>query len=182
MRTRLHTTLPTLTALLLALSACTSSPAPKPPPLEPSDTAGSTSPRPTDPVASDLPPETAEEFVVRWQVEAFRMQQTGDTSQYLAMSRECRQCSDLADSVTSIYREGGEIEVELPKIEDLSLVGTPGKVTILEYDLETAPTVVRDSQGEVDQRFPGGVERFQVNVVRSRGGWFIVRFGEVDRA
>jgi hypothetical protein len=162
-------------AALLAwtLTACSDDPEPI---VEPTPSPTSTAPtQPTSPPTSEPPErESAQEFIRRWQAEAFAMQVSGDTSRYRELSLNCESCDLLAGSVSEIYDSGGSVRFRgRHQVIDLVRVGKERGTLIFEYTLQSPRSEVLDSDGNVSQRFSGGRNEYQVNVVRREGGWSI---------
>ena len=174
---RPHRLLATLGALALtcSLAACSDEPQPI---IEATPSTGPTSDPPpsSTPTATPDPdePESAKDFIRRWQKEAFAMQVSGDTGQYLAMASDCESCDILADSVQAIYQDGGFVQLSgSHSVTKLERVGKVGRVSIYEYVLKSPRSEVLDANGAVENRFTGGTNRYQVNVIRKSGTWLI---------
>lgn len=181
MRTRLLATA-LATLLVVALAGC-SGDDPKPryadpsstPPSSPSSTPPSTPPTTTPPDE----PESAKDFLRRWQDEAFDMQTSGDTTAYRAMTRRCADCDAYADQVDSIYKGGGAITAGPSKVKRIHKVGEVDMTLIYEFDVIAGSTQIRDAGGAVVQRLPGGLGRFQVNVEQFADDWKVLRISEL---
>lgn len=178
----MRTLLATATAVLLlgGLAACSDEdPTPKfeastesPNPTDPPTTA----PTPEPPTStSPAEPETAEAFVRRWQAEAYAMQLDGYTSEYLSLTLRCKSCQALAQRVDELYKAGGSVQTQPVPITSFKQVGESGRVVVFEYELEAQPSKVIESVGAKPQRFDGGLERYQVNIVPNASSWRVIR-------
>lgn len=180
---RPHRLLATLGALALtcSLAACSDEPQPI---IEATPSTGPTSvppPSPT-PTATPVPdePESAKDFIRRWQKEAFAMQVSGDTGQYRAMSLECESCDNLATTVDDIYNAGGSVRTKPGEVHDLQKVGGRGRVSIFEYSLRSFPSTVYRTATAKPEQLTGGTRRYQVNVLSRRNELRIVRATSLD--
>jgi len=148
-------------ALSGALTACGGDPA-APPPLTPAPSTAS-SPTPTEQA------ETAEEFIRRWQAEADKMQTTGETESFLALTQGCAACEDFAKTVDRIYRNGGYIRFGGTTI--LSITRRAG--TNYDYVARSGSTEYRERASGPIKRFSGGRSALGVELVRTSTGWLV---------
>jgi len=173
------------TVLALSFTACEDEPEPKiaDPTSAPTTTASpppTSSPPPTTPATSTPPKrESAKAFIRRWQQATVAMQESGDTAPYLSLTRKCRSCENLAKLVSEVYEDGGRIDLGEQVLKKVRLAGRLGRVRVFDFDLHSEPGVVRDASGAVKQRFRGGVEAFQVNLVPFEGSWLVTRASKV---
>ncbi len=178
MRTRL---LATSVAVLLALTlaGCSDDPQPIIEPALSTTAAPSATPNetPSSTPTPEAESESAKDFIRRWQDEAFDMQATGDTSAYLAMSLRCESCDSLAAKVAEIYADGGSVRsgTGTSTVTRLKRVGGSSGVSIFDYTLDSPSSSILDQRGEVVERFSGGSEDYQINVIKRRGQWKVVR-------
>lgn len=89
---------------LALLSACTED---EPVPQMPDPTTVTPSPTETSSTAA---PETAEEFIRRFNEANVEMQATGETTAFLSLTQECRPCSETANKVEGFYSRGGFVK------------------------------------------------------------------------
>ncbi|MDE0776868.1 MAG: hypothetical protein OSB43_11385 [Nocardioides sp.] len=179
---RPHRLLATLGALALtcSLAACSDEPQPI---IEATPSTGPTSDPPPSPTPTATPvpdePESAKEFIRRWQKEALAMQVSGDSTAYRKLTRNCGGCDAFADNVDRIYGDGGSIEIAASRVRAVSLVGRADGVSIVEFDVISSPTIVRDSTGSVAQELSGGRTRFQANIAQPDDTWRVLRISEL---
>jgi hypothetical protein len=153
-----------LCALLSGCSDDSSSSADPPP------TATTT---PADPTSSPTEEvESPEDFLQRW-VEADReMENSGNTAEYLAMSKQCSACKGLADQIEGIYKAGGYV-----KTDGWTILSTkfskPNKQGVLSatMKIDAAPTKYVEAEGGEVQELDGGVQRQLVTLSASGGTW-----------
>lgn len=175
MRTRLHTTLPTLTALLLALSACTSSPAPKPPPLEPSGTSvAAPTENPTTPAPAPQQ-ETPAEFLRRWAMASDEAQRTGDLAQFNKLWSGCFSCVAFVKNVKGVYDRGGRIEVGETRIEDIETVGRTTRSITLDATIRTPTTRIIEGDGS-SETIQSGSQPVRIYLQRSENSWVMTAY------
>ncbi|MGA8256569.1 MAG: hypothetical protein WB767_08340 [Nocardioides sp.] len=172
----MRTSLAAAAALLAMAGATGCSDEPAPQRAEPTG-AASPGEAPAPPLETDGT--SVEEFVRHWQDEAFTMQATGETAKYREISRKCQTCSDLADAVDQIYEAGGSIRPGDVEVVDLVRVGGRQGIHILDFELRSTPTVIRDSAISEPRELPGGSEYFQVNVIQSDDQWLVTRLAQV---
>jgi hypothetical protein len=160
-------------ALPLLLAGCSEGDAePKMP--DPSPT--SSSPTPTaEPTAEQ---ETPEEFIRRWaQVEA-AMENTGDTSEYLALSRACDACNSLAKTVEGYYADGGYVKWEGWTIRSVRpwVEGGPDDFAVR---VDSAPTKYREEGAGPVKSFPGGRSTYKLTLRPQGTSWVVTDKTEI---
>jgi hypothetical protein len=86
-----------------------------------------------------------------------RMQNTGETKQYLALSRGCRPCKEVADQVEGYFEAGGFVRTDGWAVEAIrvSQPGGGGQVTAT-VDITSSPTEYAISAGAPPQSLAGG--------------------------
>jgi hypothetical protein len=161
-----------LTAPLLVLSACGGSDSVADPPVSSAPTSGPTTQPPKR--------ESVSAFVHRWVREDARMQNTGDTSTFLGMSRHCEGCTSVAKTVSNIYERGGRIETRGWVVLSTHQSGRSGRVRTIDLVVDSAPTHYIPSRGAATKHLDGGREHFQIQVVPAADSWRVSRFIEVS--
>ncbi len=166
---------------LVLLTGCQSDPEPRfaDPTASPPPVSGQPTSAPPTPSITETSTETAQEFLRRFQSEAFEMQRTGDTSVYRRMTSTCSACKQFADSVDDVYRSGGSAEVGEGSVTAIRPLGRRNGFLIFDYDLDTAPGRILDAGGKVVQRFDGGPSSFQVSVRKVKGTWVVTDLTEL---
>lgn len=151
-----------LAGTALALSACGGDDP------EPEFTAEpSSSPSPTASATPVAEQETPEEFIRRWNEIDRRMQNTGDTSDYLANTKGCDVCEDIAARAESLHNSGGFLRWEGRKITRIEHMGH------LVYDVwfEAAPTQFREGRRGEITHLDGGPAKNRYILSRSPSGF-----------
>lgn len=164
--------------MLLLFTSCSddSSDAGDPPTSSPPT---SSSPTPT----TSTPPEdeTPEEFIRRWIDEDTRMQNTGETDAYLAMTWHCESCTRFAELVRGIYEKGGWIRTDGWTVESVrrdsstSRAGRPAFVVML----DAAATKYLKSNRAHAETIAGGRSRHRLELVKRAGVWRVALMNEL---
>lgn len=158
-------------APLLLLAGCQDDPEP----LMPSDTVAS-SPTTTDAPSEvgTVTKETPEEFLRRWQAATDRMQQTGRTGPYLALSQGCKACRDFATQVKDVYSSGGSVDFEGSSIESITRKGV--NPMTLEVRVRSAQLRILQGEGKATT-FPAALQVFRVILQKVETGWNVTYYG-----
>jgi hypothetical protein len=158
-------------AVPLLLAGCTDDPEPTPKIPDPTTSS------PTDePTETETPaPESAVDFIRRWQATSDEMQRTGETAPYLDISSGCRACMSLADNVADIYDGGGSIEFAGSDITHMDRSGT--QPPTFDVDLRVAKTVIRRKEGDAPETLPAGEMSIRVTLKRVHGDWTLTHYG-----
>lgn len=179
---RPHRLLATLGALALtcSLAACSDEPQPI---IEATPSTGPTSDPPpsSTPTATPDPdePESAKDFIRRWERASTTMKSTGETDLYLAMTKDCSSCEAVAQQVTSIYEAGGSVVDQGSAVSSILRRGGGRGQVVVDYTVEAQPSKVLDSEGNVEARFPGGKSTYQVNLERTQSTWLVTRISRL---
>ena len=147
------------TAPLLLLAGCgdrTSSVA-DPPVSAPSPSSTAGPPRHESPQA----------FIRRWAVEDTRIQRTGQTASFRAMSRHCEGCLEFADLVDRIYKNGGYVRTRGWRVRRIE------KVDVHMFDLfvVASPTTYVTSRTGSVHHLPSGPAQFQLRLTKRGSSW-----------
>jgi hypothetical protein len=153
-----------LTAGLL-LAGCSDDPEPR---FEPTET-----PSPTE-TSSAAEPEaqSPEEFIREWFELNTEMQNTGETEAFLAVSRGCKTCEQLASRVEGIYGSGGEVAIAFQRVRSVDARGRDE----FSVDVEAAPTTVRETSDSTVKRLKGGPNEFIMRITPDGNAWRMVDY------
>jgi hypothetical protein len=123
--------------------------------------------------------ETPEHFIRRWFTVGTHMQNTGNTSEYLAMQSKCRGCRAVVVKVAAAYAAGGYYRTR--GVRELTVRSSRQTTTgrVLDLRVDSYPTVFKTSAEAAIQRFHGGPATFQVNLVKSDATWRVTQFVQV---
>jgi hypothetical protein len=149
-----------LSAPLLLLAACGGDDTSvADPPVSP----GSTSSSPTAPPQRETP----EHFIRRWAAEDTKIQRTGKTSTFRAMSKGCAGCTKLANLVDRIYSHGGYVRTKGWRITKIS---RDRSNTFDLFVFASATTYSESSSGAV-HHLPSGPAHFQLVLESAGTSW-----------
>lgn len=124
-------------------------------------------------------PETAEEFIHRWNDEQGRMQD-GDTSAYRALVPDCAPCMQAADLVDSIYAAGGTVRTGGRTIQSITKRGSgEDQEHVFRVVVESSPTILRESADAPPRRLLGGRSIYDVTLTSSDSGWTLEGYTKV---
>jgi hypothetical protein len=113
-----------------------------------SDTASARASESSDPI---LEQENPHRFIARWAAAEARMENTGKTAPYLALSRDCVACRRLAHTVAGYYAAGGFVDGGAWRIDSIKMSAPiQGMVTYTVRDHTTPETVRESSSSRVD--------------------------------
>lgn len=122
-----------------------------------------------DPTAlpSVKPPsvESAKHFIQRWAAATARMETTGKTAQYLALTRECQTCRSLAHNIAKRYAAGGYIRWKGLRIDSVETPPNSGGVVLYTVRGVSAPMTLRDSSSSPEQHLAGRRVTYLVGVM-----------------
>lgn len=150
----------------LVLTACGGDPVAPPPLTLPTTSSATVSPQ----------PESAEEFIRRWIAADTRMQNTGDTSEYLALvDPKCTACTGLATTITQIYQNGGDVSTKGFTLKSVS----PSSKNAFTVVVDSAPSVVIRRAGGKKERLQGGNFTYLLMLREQSDGWRILSIEQV---
>jgi len=119
--------------------------------------------------------ESAQHFIRRWAAEETRMQNTGRTAAYLAMSKDCAGCRHLARTIHGYYAAGGHVQTAGWRID--SIDSPPSATGVVTYYVTAyaAPMTIQESSSTAVEHIPGRPVRYLISVlVRPGSGSFTV--------
>lgn len=128
-------------------------------------------PTPTSTETVTTPPadETAEEFIRRWFQAQEDMQNSGDSSAYVAMAPQCLDCRKVADRIQGIYSAGGSVHYEG---HDVVRVVPRGEAKLtFEVRLKVGETEYSERSGAPEARLRGGTDDYAVTLAGTVGDW-----------
>jgi hypothetical protein len=118
--------------------------------------------------------QTPEEFIREWVRLDRELQNTGETSEYMAVSSQCRACRDFAERVENVYAGGGRIETKGWRVASVQQLESDR----YQLKVESQPTTVTDGSGETEE-FEGGRATYELTLRRTADGWQITEWVEV---
>jgi hypothetical protein len=162
----------TLAALLAApclLSACGGGSSVADPPV---------SSHPTSSAPTIQPPthESPEHFIRRWAAAEKRMENTGKTGPYLAMSQGCESCTQLANDVSNFYSAGGYVRWDGWQIVSIKHYADHGHRRAFAMRARAGATQYKESTSGELQTLAGGLATDVVALARTDTSWRVVGF------
>lgn len=151
---------------LALLSACTED---EPVPQMPDPTTST--PSPTD--SSTAEPEAPEDFIRRFNDANVAMQATGETSEFLALTQECRPCSETADRVEGFYANGGYVKWAGWKIVRVRHDQDTEQASEYRVEVMTPVTRYKESKTAEVQVLEGGNVVYRASLVSDDDSWLI---------
>jgi len=130
--------------------------------------------RPTEAetTAAAVKDETPEKFIRRWLNASKAMQNTGDTTDYLAMSQNCANCKEVAERVRSYYDAGGGVSFQGHDIKSIEPYSNEKNRFLVKC--EVGPTAYRTASAAPEQHFDGGREDYVVTLEMTVDGWQVL--------
>jgi hypothetical protein len=123
--------------------------------------------------------ESAEHFIRRWADVEQTMENTGETAEYLMLSRGCEPCRRLSSQVSGYYRDGGF--VHWGGWEILSIKSYPDQPGYsFAVHSNSSPTRYRRSSGSPLEHFSGGSITYVLALKRSENSWVVTNKSELD--
>ena len=89
--------------------------------------------------------ENPKHFITRWAAAESRMQNTGRVAPYLALSRQCRACHQLAHTVARYYSAGGFIHGGAWEVDSIKAIPASSGLATYIVRGHAAPMTVRES-------------------------------------
>jgi hypothetical protein len=117
--------------------------------------------------------ESVKRFIKRWAAAEARMENTGRTARFLAMSRDCPLCHQLAQHISGYYAAGGFIRGGAWRIDSIEVPPRSGGGIIYTVHAHQAPMTFRQSSSRPVQHFHGGPITYLLGVAPTRGSYTV---------
>jgi hypothetical protein len=150
-----------------------------------SSTAGPTPSVPTSSAPTSTPTperETPEEFVRRWVEADTHMQNTGDGTEYRAMSAKCSGCVEYADRIRDIYAAGGYVRTRgwmILRVRD-ARSDDEGRTQVT-IDVKSTRTRYKENRESQPTTLPGGRLTYLISMRGDGDSWAITNAEQVAR-
>ncbi len=115
--------------------------------------------------------ETPEHFIRRWTQAEKKMENTGQTDEYLALSRRCAACQKLARTIRTYYSAGGFVKWGGWRILSIQVHAKRLHATTYAVRNRSLPTTYKKSAGAPIQHFSGGITIELLQLERDQGAW-----------
>lgn len=124
-----------------------------------------------DPYRTEAPTaESARQFIERWNTTETAMENTGDSSNYRAMTRGCEPCRKTANQIDAIYDAGGRVLAEGRRILFIRQLPSAEGYTVFRVGFDVGTTRYVERPDADPQSFPGGKRTYQFELKRA-GAW-----------
>jgi hypothetical protein len=117
--------------------------------------------------------ETPEHFIRRWTQAEEKMENTGQTDEYLALSRHCRPCSALAKEVKGFYKAGGYVRWGGWTIKSMTKSTGDGELVTFTVRIDSAPTEYKEASDGPTRHLAGGLSTELLTLQKSSTGWLM---------
>ncbi len=147
-----------------------------PEPKMPDPTSSAPAPVPTESETPEV--ESAEDFIRRWAVVETEMEKSGDTKIYRKLSRGCKACTGLAETIEKFYGAGGFVQWDGWKIRSIDRQQDPEKNAYV-VRVASTPTRYRESARGPLKKLDGGLSTHLLRLNRSGESWLVVDKAEL---
>lgn len=130
---------------------------------------------PTSSAPTTTQRESAEHFIRRWAAEEERMENTGKTRPYLAISHQCRACQQLASDIHRFYSAGGFAKWGGWTILSITEGGHADRGHAFTVRVHSAPTTYKEAADSPVKHLKGGPATHQVTIVWEGGAWHVIQ-------
>jgi hypothetical protein len=145
--------------------------------------AATSLPRPTHASARDSGPtpgteinlENPQRFIERWAAVEARMQNTGRTAAYLALSRGCVPCRRLAHTVEHYYAAGGYVHGGGWRIDSIRSSPSSSGYETYTVRARTAPAAIRESSSSRVLRLPSRRVSYEISLLADGSSYTVVQ-------
>lgn len=151
------------------------------PPPTPSSSSVPTSASPT--TQSPTPqPESAEEFIRRWVEVQAEMQNSGNTTNFLMLAKDCVPCEKFARTIEGFYGDGGFVRTQGWTVQTIKQgSSTSPRHPVFVVDVISSPTDYKKTRGGKLEHLPGGPARYRFALQREAQLWFVADLMEMPR-
>lgn len=119
--------------------------------------------------------ETAHEFIQRWFDETARMEETGETREFMALvTSACQPCRDLAAYVERIYAAGGWVEAPKRTVTKVTKIQSKDGFHTFDATVEASPSRRKESATAKIINSPAETHRLRFELRRPSGEWVVV--------
>ena len=117
--------------------------------------------------------ESAQHFIRRWAAEETRMQNTGRTAAYLAMSKDCAGCRHLAHTIHGYYAAGGHVHTAGWRIASIDAPPSATGVVTYYVTAQAAPMTIQESSSTAVEHIPGRPVHYLISVLVRPGSFTV---------
>jgi hypothetical protein len=113
--------------------------------------------------------ESAQHFIRRWVAAEARMENTGRTAAFLALSRKCDECRALAHNIARRYAAGGYIRWDGLRIDSIKAPPSSQRVMLFTIHGHSAAMTYRDASSQPEHHLRGRRVTYLVGVMSEPG-------------
>jgi hypothetical protein len=117
--------------------------------------------------------ENPQRFITRWAAVEGRMQNTGKTGPYLALSKGCVTCRTLAHTVAGYYAAGGFIHGGSWRIDSIKMSAPSGGYPSYTVRAHTTPSSVKESSSGRVTHVPAMPVTYQIGLLASGASYTV---------
>ena len=110
--------------------------------------------------------ESAQHFIRRWAAAEARMQDSGKTAAYLALSQDCAECRDLAETIHGYYAAGGYVRTHPWRIDAIDTPPTSRGVVLHVVHGHAPPATIEESSTKAVEHIPGRTISYLIGVLK----------------
>lgn len=118
--------------------------------------------------------ENPQRFIARWSAAEARMQNTGRTSAYLALSHDCVVCRKLAHTVEGYYAAGGYVHGGAWRITSIRMSPSSGGYQTYTVRAHTGPAAIRESSSSQVLHLPARPVSYQIGLLADGASFTVV--------
>jgi hypothetical protein len=149
----------------------------EPGPNPPSSASVSTSPTPTESPTAE--PESAEDFIRRWVDAHTAMHNSGQTADFMSLSKGCTACEQLAEQITEFYAAGGYVKTKGWTVLSINELEPFAKRRIFRVKIDSAPTTYKESSDGAVKALQGGVTLQRFELIQRDDRWTTVSLSQL---
>lgn len=165
--------------VLLGTAACNDDPEPKF--ADPTDdpTTSSSAPTSDSPTSSPPGPESAEDFIRRWQALGDAMQRTGQSAEYEDLNVGCDSCDYFVAAVKDVYSAGGRIEFAGTDIKKMVEVSAARRSATYDMTIVSGETLTYAAGDPRPTRIPPERVTLRLTLTRDGPSWLVSSFSKL---
>jgi hypothetical protein len=110
--------------------------------------------------------ESAQHFIRTWAAAEARMQNSGRTAAYLALSQDCAECRDLAKTIHGYYVAGGYVRTHPWRIDAIDTPPTSQGVVLYVVHGQAPPATIKASSTKAVEHIPGRTISYLIGVLK----------------
>lgn len=118
--------------------------------------------------------ENPQRFIARWAAAEARMENTGKTAAYLALSRDCVACRRLAHTVAGYYAAGGYLHGGAWRIDSIKTSPSSSGYQTYTVRAHTTPAAIRESSSSRVLHLPARQVSYDIGLLADGASFTVV--------